>query len=263
MQLIIKALLLFFGPLGQDHRDAVEEQIFPLDMALDSVDDQYKGCRGKMANLVKTELLKRELDNKEFCNTWHDGEKNAKNPEDNLEQIHSVAIYVYTNNNLNVYCDFNNAVRSEKQKYKDKTFKWFSLHFLLTEAIQIIKKTEDSCFITYHGTTVEFAQDVLNTEFRFGSFTSSSLDRKVANGFGDKSCFEIYTCEGADVIKYSKYPDQKDVLIPPYEKFKVIDVKTRKEDKELWCDTVYTLETTGKISYLNCGVDAKLDRAKL
>ncbi|XDV12361.1 hypothetical protein PO909_001057 [Leuciscus waleckii] len=264
MLLIIEALLLILAALGQDHRAGVEGKIYPLDMALNSVDDQYDGCRDNMANLVKTKYLKEEIKkSSEFGNTWHDGVKNAKKPQDNLEQIHSVAIYVYTNMNSNVYRDFNNAVRSEKQKYKDKTFKWYSLHFLVTDAIKILKKKQ-KCHSTYRGTTAEFEMKVPNKEVRFGSFTSSSLDRKVANDFGSKSCFEIYTCEGADVIKYSKYPDQKEVLIPPYEKFKVTDVKT-KGQKGAWCDTVFKLKSTGKISYLNCGVDVKLvqDRAKL
>ncbi|XP_077086689.1 NAD(P)(+)--arginine ADP-ribosyltransferase 2-like, partial [Siphateles boraxobius] len=238
---------------------------YPLDMAPDSVDDQYDGCREKMANLVKTKYLKEEINKSpEFNDTWHDGEINAKNPQDNLEQIHSVAIYVYSNNNSNVFRKFNNAIRSEKQQYKERTFTWYSLHFLVTDAIQILKKKQNKCYTTYRGTTVEFDKNVRNKEVRFGSFTSSSLDRKVANDFGPKSCFEIETCEGANVIKYSKYPDQKEVLIPPYEKFKVIDVKTKGQEGA-WCDTVFKLNSTGKISYLNCGVDKKLvqDRDKL
>ncbi|XDV12365.1 hypothetical protein PO909_001060 [Leuciscus waleckii] len=258
MLLIIEALLLILAALGQDHRAAaVEGKIYPLDMALDSVDDQYDGCRDNMANLVKTKYLEEEKNkSSEFRDTWNDGEENAKNPQDNLEQIHSVAIYVYTNNNSKVYRDFNNAVRSEKQKYKDKTFKWYSLHFLVTDAIKILNKTQSKCYKTYRGTTVEFDKKVLNKEVRFGSFTSSSLDPKVANDFGPKSCFEIFTCESTDVIKYSKYPDQKEVLIPPYEKFMVTDVKTKGQDGA-WCDTVFKLKSTGKISYLNCGVDAE------
>ncbi|KAK7174282.1 hypothetical protein R3I93_001477 [Phoxinus phoxinus] len=52
MLLIIEALLLILAALGQDHSAAVEEgQIFPLDMAPDSVDDEYKGCTGQMERL--------------------------------------------------------------------------------------------------------------------------------------------------------------------------------------------------------------------
>ncbi|CAM4334533.1 unnamed protein product [Leuciscus chuanchicus] len=126
----------------RDHRAAVEGKIYPLDMALNSVDDQYMGCRKNTTDLVKTKYLKEEINNSsEFRDTWHDG---------------------------------------------------------------------------------------------------------------------------VDVIKYSKYPHQKEVLIPPYEKFMVTDVKTKGQDGA-WCDTLFKLKSTGKISYLNCGVDVKLvqDRAKL
>ncbi|XP_073702704.1 erythroblast NAD(P)(+)--arginine ADP-ribosyltransferase-like [Garra rufa] len=264
MLLIIEALLLL-AAVGQDHK-AAAEKILLLDMALNSVDDQYDGCREKIGNLVETEYLKKEMNNSsEFNDTWLDGVNKAKKPEDNLKQIHSIALYVYTNNNSNVYRDLNNAVRREKQKYKEGTFKWYSLHFLLTEAIQILKKTQNRCYNTYRGTSVEFDKNVLKKEVRFGSFTSSTLDQKVASDFGFKSCFAIETCEGAEVIKYSKYPDQREVLIPPYEQFKVTAVKTRRDDKYLWCDTVFTLKTYRKISYLNCGVNTKAvqEREKL
>ncbi|KAL0154216.1 hypothetical protein M9458_050470, partial [Cirrhinus mrigala] len=41
-----------------DHKAAVE---FPLDMALNSVDDQYEGCRENMINKVETDYLQDEL----------------------------------------------------------------------------------------------------------------------------------------------------------------------------------------------------------
>ncbi|KAG1966965.1 NAD(P)(+)--arginine ADP-ribosyltransferase 2-like [Pimephales promelas] len=158
MLLIIEALLLILAALGQDHSAAAEGQIYPLDMAPDSVDDQYLACGKKMAYLVRNKYLKKESNTStEFKKAWQEG-----------------------------------------------------------------------------------------TEVRFGSFASSSLDRKVAQGFGTKSCFEIKTCKGVNVIKYSKYPEQKEVLIPPNETFKVTAVKTRKDQKNLWCETVYKLESSGK-----------------
>ncbi|XP_052410698.1 NAD(P)(+)--arginine ADP-ribosyltransferase 2 [Carassius gibelio] len=266
MLLIIEALLLILAALGLDHREtAAAREIYTLDMARNSVDDQYFGCTAKMAYLVKTKFLQMEINKcTEFKNTWLDGEYKAKNPEDNLKLFHSVAIFVYTSNNSVVYRNFNNAVRSEKQKYKAGTFSWYSLYFLLTDATKILKKTQPKCYLTYRGTRVELAKNVVNKQIRFGSFTSSSFDQAVASGFRPRSCFEIITCKGVSVIKYSKYPEQKEVLIPPYEKFKVTAVKT-KGQKGAWCDTVFTLKSTGTVSYLNCGAGVKLvkDRDKL
>ncbi|KAK2916856.1 hypothetical protein Q8A67_001230 [Cirrhinus molitorella] len=69
MQLTVEALLLILAALGQDHRAAE----VPLDMALDSVDDQYDGCRENMANRVETTFLKKELKNSEFSHAWNAG----------------------------------------------------------------------------------------------------------------------------------------------------------------------------------------------
>ncbi|KAL0154199.1 hypothetical protein M9458_050453, partial [Cirrhinus mrigala] len=81
-----------------DHRAAVDGQIFPLDMAPNSVDDQYKGCTEKIADLVKTKYLEKERSaSAEYNKTWQESELSAKKAEDNLQQIHSVAIHVYTN----------------------------------------------------------------------------------------------------------------------------------------------------------------------
>ncbi|ROL51116.1 Ecto-ADP-ribosyltransferase 5 [Anabarilius grahami] len=250
MLLIFEALLLIVAALGQDHR-AAAVKIFPLNMALNSVDDQYKGCSENMTHLVKTKYLEKEMSaSTEFNKTWQEGEENATKAEDNLQQIHSVAIHVYTNKDSKVYSNFTSATRTDKQKYKEGTFKWYSLHFLLTEAIQILKKTQNRCYVTYRGTNVKF--DVQNKEVRLSSFSSSSLDRKVIQGFGNKSCFEIYTCESANLTKYSKYPDEKEVLIPPYETFKVAAVMNITDQPDLWCETVFVLNSTGRTSDLNC-----------
>ncbi|XP_018943455.1 ecto-ADP-ribosyltransferase 4-like isoform X2 [Cyprinus carpio] len=256
MLLIIEALLLILAALGQDHRTAVEGEVIPLDMATKSVDDSYDGCREKMANLVETKYLKKEMQSN-FANAWKHAEKNYKPPGDNLTKNHSIAIYVYTNSMFEIYKDFNNAVRKEKNKYRNKKFKWYSLQFLLTDAIQILKKTQKECILTYRRTNVSFKKSVLNKEVRFGSFASSSLNHTKTNVFGNKSCFKIYTCESANLTKYSKYDKEEEVLIPPYEKFKVTAVNKRKHQKDLWCDTVFTLKSSGKRSDLNCALFKK------
>ncbi|CAM4334445.1 unnamed protein product [Leuciscus chuanchicus] len=154
MLLIIEALLLILAALGQDHRAAaaaaaaaaaVEGKIYPLDMALDSVDDQYMGCRDAMAKWVETELLKNDLNNLNILKTaWEKAEKTVK-----------------------------------------------------------IQKKE-----------------------------------------------------------YSKLPREKEVLIPPYEKFKVTAVMTRSEQKDLWCETVFTLKSSGTRSDLNCALFKKPSKTK-
>ncbi|XP_067221760.1 ecto-ADP-ribosyltransferase 5-like isoform X1 [Chanodichthys erythropterus] len=265
MLLIIEALLLISSALGQDHRDAGEGKIYPLDMAPNSVDDQYKGCRENMTKQVERNYLKKETSDpeSELANAWKDAVKKHKTPGDNLTRNHSIAIYVYTNSGFKVYKNFNNAVRNDKKKYKNRTFKWYSLDFLLTDAIQILKKTQKKCYSTYRGTNMKFNKTVLNKEVRFGSFTSSSLSLKRTRFFGNVSCFEIRTCEGADLTKYSKHPEEKEVLIPPYETFKVTAVRTKRDQKNLWCETVFSLKSSGTRSDLNCALCKKPFKTKL
>ncbi|XP_048036394.1 erythroblast NAD(P)(+)--arginine ADP-ribosyltransferase-like [Megalobrama amblycephala] len=256
MLLIIEALLLILSALGQDHRAAVERKTFPLDMAPNSVDDQYDGCTKHMANLVTTKYLQKETSDSEskFSIAWKDAVNEKIPPRDGLTMNNLNAIYVYTSSDFELYKNFNNAVHKDKKKYKKKKYEWYSLHFLLTDAIQILKKTQTNCYSTVRGTNIPFKKNVQNKKVRFGSFASSSLDRKVAEFFGNVSCFEIYTCAGADLTKYSKHPEEEEVLIPPYEKFKVTAVKKRKYQKDLWCETVFVLNSSGIRSDLNCAL---------
>ncbi|XP_048036399.1 T-cell ecto-ADP-ribosyltransferase 1-like [Megalobrama amblycephala] len=260
MLLIIEALLLISSALGRDHRD--DDKIYILDKALNSVDDQYDGCRKNMKKDVETKYLENELNTSpDFKKAWNRGKASVKPPYDILSENHEIAIFVYSDDvHSEIYKDFNSDSRIGKERYRNKNYKWYSLYFLLTEAIQILKsKTEqkNKCLSTYRGTDVKFKENVLNTEVRFGSFVSSSSSRESAQNFGRKSCFEIETCEGADVTKYSAFPNEEEVLIPPYEMFKVTKVRTRKDDKNLWCETVFTLKKNKKMSNLNCAVAQK------
>ncbi|XP_067227352.1 ecto-ADP-ribosyltransferase 5-like [Chanodichthys erythropterus] len=258
--LLIFVALLILAALGQDHRaaaaPAVTKQMFTLDFSNNSVDDQYIGCRKDMMNLVEKEYLMKEINNSpEFNEAWQKGVKNATKPENNLKENHSIAMYVYTLHVPKLYSVLNFAVHDGMQNYTDKTFEWYSLHFLLTEAIQILKETQKACYnVTYRGTNFTFGKNVLNTEIRFGTFASSTLNRTIANDFGSASCFEIRTCEGANLTKYSRFLHQKEVLIPPYETFNVTAVKTRAVQPDLWCDTVFVLNSTGKRSHMNCAL---------
>ncbi|XP_073721037.1 erythroblast NAD(P)(+)--arginine ADP-ribosyltransferase-like [Misgurnus anguillicaudatus] len=243
--------------LGQDDRLRIKRSKYPLNMAEDSVDDLYDGCTLKMEKLVTTKYLPEEIHANiaGFGTVWENSENNISGPKDNLKRNHLIAISVYTGGI--VYSKFNKDVKNGKQEYEDKTFKWYSLHFWLTRAIQTLKITQQECKSTFSGTSVKY-HFAKNTEIRFGSFASSFLDREVTTNFGTESCFEIETCfeiktcHGADVSKYSQFPNQKEVLIPPYEKFKVTNIRTGQKGD--WCNTVFELKSTGIKSNLNCAV---------
>ncbi|XP_073712854.1 NAD(P)(+)--arginine ADP-ribosyltransferase 2-like [Misgurnus anguillicaudatus] len=228
-------------------------------MAKNSVDDQYNGCAADMNNLVeKEDYLNKEIkaNISGFGDAWSKSENKTKGKK--LEPLktkkHLIAIYVYTGIKGDLYKEFNQDVRTGIEKYKTNKFSWYTLYFWLTRAIQTLKQTQKRCISTYRRTNVTFV--VKNKEIRFGSFASSSLKRDVGHTFGNESCFEIKTCHGANVTDYSWHPDQKEVLIPPYETFEVTNIRKGKKDD--WCKTVFVLNSTGIKSNLNCKLCKKI-----
>ncbi|XP_056304466.1 NAD(P)(+)--arginine ADP-ribosyltransferase 2-like [Danio aesculapii] len=254
-ELKIEALLLILAAL-QDHRVAADErQIFPLDMSLNSVNDLYYGCRSEMFKKVVQTYLKKELNHSaDFKKAWELGKKNVTtNWRSVLKKDHKVAMFeyitTYTDPQTKVYVKLNNASRNGKQNYKHGKYNWYSLNFLLTDAIRILRKRQNTCYYTFRGTNIEFEGQAF-TSVRFGSFTSSSKYRGRAEGFGKVSFFEIETCEGAYIRNYSRTPYEEEVLIPPCEVFNITQIK--RNDHRF--KTVYVLNSTGIMSDLNCAL---------
>ncbi len=63
----------------------------------------------------------------------------------------------------------------------------------------------------------------------FKSFTSTSMTRKKAEGFGKNTFFIIHCLTGKSISKYSLYPEDE-VLIMPYSYFYVLSVTSDKEE---------------------------------
>uniref|UniRef100_A0A3B1IW10 NAD(P)(+)--arginine ADP-ribosyltransferase n=1 Tax=Astyanax mexicanus TaxID=7994 RepID=A0A3B1IW10_ASTMX len=230
------------SPRIDDHAEAL-----PLDMAENSVDDSYEGCSRPMNALVVSKYTEYEKKHTPgFKNAWEISLRNA-NVNGQLGKNQSAAIYMYTREReCKVDCtyrEFNKATRDGKQAYKSGRFQFYTLFFYLTVAIQQLKP---KCVTVYRRTGESFPTDVRNHRIRFGTFTSTSR-RKDLIDFGKKSCFEVYTCYGADIEQYSAFPGESEVLIPPYEVFRVTAIK-----KNSWCEVVYELKSDGKQSNLKC-----------
>ncbi|XP_066536223.1 NAD(P)(+)--arginine ADP-ribosyltransferase 1-like [Hoplias malabaricus] len=229
----------------------VSDKVFPLDMAEKSVDDSYEGCRENMKNKVLSRYLEQEKKKTPgFAAAWNQALNKRKKHE--LGKYQSAAIYMYTkepkNENNFSYKKFNEATRDGSQAYLSDKFQFYTLHFFLTDAIQQLKR---NCVTTYRRTKVKFVTNVLKKKIRFGSFTSTSVYMNVTR-FGEVSCFQVKTCEGAAIAKYSAMEVEKEVLIPPYEVFEVTAIKKRSQDKNLWCEVVYELKSNGTLSNLQC-----------
>ncbi|XP_030005455.1 NAD(P)(+)--arginine ADP-ribosyltransferase 1-like [Sphaeramia orbicularis] len=231
-------------------------QNIPLDMAGKSVDDMYFSCFQKMTNTVEKKFFQNEMKDRNFASVWNKTENcannNIKKKQDvdkALNKNHMQAICLYTDGGKEkFYSTFNEAVRTGGSTYTT-SFHYHSFHFWLTSAIQILRANQQKCHPTYRRTNLKFKGKV-NERIRFGYFASSSFNKNMTH-FGKETCFCINTCYGADLKKYPKFGEmEKEVLIPPYEIFKV----TKKNSRECLpeCKVRYTLESAGVLSYQNC-----------
>ncbi|XP_047434992.1 T-cell ecto-ADP-ribosyltransferase 1-like [Mugil cephalus] len=242
-------------------------QAIPLSMVKDAVDDMYNGCRAKMEQTVKDQYFKKETSgNSQFGKAWKEAEnctKKALKKKEKIDQAltedHMKAICVYTAERPKIYDVFNEAVRTNRKVY-GTFFKYHSLHYWLTSAVQILRNNQN-CWNTYRRTNAAFTGSV-NRIIRFGSFTSSSLFANLTQ-FGDKTCFKIETCLGAYLKNYSYFKtEEQEVLIPPYEMFKITK-NNEVADKLADCKSVYSLESVGLQSNLNCKAARNSKRSRL
>ncbi|XP_051865212.1 ecto-ADP-ribosyltransferase 5-like [Pristis pectinata] len=143
-----------------------------------------------------------------------------------LRTEHMLAVFAYTESKCNnFYSVFNRAVRSygtNDEVYAEK-FPFKSFHYLLSVALHRLRGISASePETTYRGMgRLVVGQKGLN--MRFGYFASSSLDINIAMKFSNRTFFEISSQLGAPIQKYSRYPEEKEVLIPPYEVFIVTE----------------------------------------
>ncbi|KAL6114927.1 uncharacterized protein ACO6RY_05587 [Pungitius sinensis] len=237
-----------------------------LDMAKDSVDDMYNGCSPKMEANAKSYLQAEMKDDPVLKKSWMDAQALQKEePPAGMTKEQMIALYAYTSGEGDLKKQFNKANREQGLKNYKKGFKYHALHFYLSTAVQALKaehdkSTEDNdkkCYTVFRRTDASFGKKVLKKEVRFGSFTSASLNKDLVVS-GDKSCFEVYTCMGADVSKHTLHEHKAEVLIPPYEVFKVKKITEKSEQQDLWCDVVYELKSTQKpVSNFNCALIPK------
>ncbi|GCB80418.1 hypothetical protein scyTo_0016195 [Scyliorhinus torazame] len=181
---------------------------------------------------IAIENIKHNRENNTFADIWRNAEEkmNCTIPR-GLRKEYMLAVYAYTAQ-YPVGNPFNKIFNEEVRKYGAtdeiyaKKFKFKSFQYLLTVALQKLKDdSTKSAVMSYRGIRIE-AEGAEGSEMRFGSFTSSSFSKDVALRFINKTTksntlFEIRTLYGANITQCSRFPGQKEVLIPPYEMFRV------------------------------------------
>ncbi|XP_068448705.1 ecto-ADP-ribosyltransferase 4-like [Clinocottus analis] len=226
-----------------------------MSLVSNAVDDMYFGCNETMTQKIKDKYFKEE-NTGTFGKVWKKAGPCVRKRLDlkikgyeALTKDHIQAICVYTLPFERFYGTFNDKIRKGVSNY-NTAFPYHSLHFWLTSAVQILSKS--SCLTAYRRTNMELKGNV-NQIIRFGFFASSSRKTTLYK-FGNKTCFKIKTCYGA-FLNYSSTlgKEEEEVLIPPYEKFKIIKETRGREVEGMGdCEVVYFLESAGVESNVNC-----------
>lgn len=235
--MVLQFLILFtaFNPSLQD----LDTDVLPLDLATESIDDMYDGCRSESVSMIELFGVFEWHVNKKFSLAWSLVERIAKKPvHKHLTDDHSKAVCVFTRFG-SIRQTFNEALKTGKRKYSTNLFKFHYFYFYLTDAIRVLNN-QTSCGTMYHTTWERFDRNINNTYVRFGALTWAVSSKQSLKFSSDASCFEIYTCFGADITYYSSTNQKGQMLIPTYEVFKVTDVLTN----DPWCSVVYKLHST-------------------
>ncbi|XP_062371232.1 erythroblast NAD(P)(+)--arginine ADP-ribosyltransferase-like [Cinclus cinclus] len=228
---------------------AIEEK--PLDVAPDSFDDQYQGCGSAMNTelpaLNRTEYQKNSL----FAQVWPRAVTEWQCWGSPLSPLSSsaqaIALMAYTMDDL--YRKFNEEVRKagrSSQQYQDN-FHFKTLHFLLTRAVQRLWDAQgQKCHCVFRGVKMLKFKAKVGDIVPFGQFASSSLCRNVTQRFGSTTVFKVHTCYGVYIRNFSKYPNEEEVLIPPFVKFNVTKVSDNGDNVQI------KLNSVGTYSKYNC-----------
>ncbi|NXK19565.1 NRT2 ribosyltransferase, partial [Arenaria interpres] len=233
MEHLVLGLVLLAGTLatGNPLQDLGPIKKMKLDMAPTSFDDQYQGCGHqmdkKLGKLHQMELSK----NKVYAHYWPlaaaEWQKRApyvpKPPA--LRAEHAVALLAYSRNG-SLYKTFNAAVREAGRSRKEYLYKFHfkTLHYLLTQALKILRKAQPNCYHVYRGNRNIHFTAKRHDSIRFGQFASTSFVKETAMFFGQDTFFSVYTCHGFPIRNFSFFPNVNEVLVPPYERFEVTNI---------------------------------------
>ncbi|KAI1887600.1 hypothetical protein AGOR_G00191970 [Albula goreensis] len=199
-----------------------------MDMSPSAVDDQFLKCRDGMLQKVLGGLLQQELRaNSKFQKAWDKTVCDSSIPNGTVQ--HTKALAMYTHEVKEFSTEFDTAVQSQggnASSYEGFPFK--ALHFLLTDALRLLGGK--GCGTVCHHSRNKYEVSE-GAEVRFGRFiavTSSCDDSETHDG---GTLFEITSCTAVQVDNHACDPEEVDMLIQPFEVFKVLDVADNKIDK--------------------------------
>ncbi|XP_010704570.1 NAD(P)(+)--arginine ADP-ribosyltransferase 2-like [Meleagris gallopavo] len=201
----------------------------PMDMAPHSFDDQYEGCGHMMWGELQKVNYTEFTQNYVYANGWRKAAAvwqkswgHLSHPPQ-LRREQAIAVLAYTAAGK-LYQQLNAATRRGGRSHHTylQSYHFKTLHFLLTQALQALRKSDpNECYNVYRGVGgIRFTAEK-GRAVRFGQFTSTSLNKEVANQFGRDTFFEMKTCHGVPIKQLSFFEYEDEVLIPPFEVFEI------------------------------------------
>ncbi|XP_032912595.1 erythroblast NAD(P)(+)--arginine ADP-ribosyltransferase-like [Catharus ustulatus] len=223
----------------------------PLDMALDSFDDQYQGCGPAMKEALPALHRSEFQKNPRFAKYWSaavaEWQKLGSPVSPLSSSDQAIAIRAYTSILLHVY--FNDKVRvagHSPQEYRDN-FHFKTLHFLLTDALATLRAAQgQQCHLAFLGEHFIRYKAKPGDIVRFGEFALASRCNSSFHTLRTPTVFKVQTCHSADINAFTGNFYMDEVVIPPFEKFKVTKVIEDVEKVEIH------LNSFGTYSKYNC-----------
>lgn len=171
-----------------------------------------------------------------YSEVWSKAEQKAREPAHYyMTKRHSAALYIYTTIILQPVKQVTTAGdRTGKQPREQSDT--HSLYFYLSEAIQILRHSQVTCFSINYTTETLLNLNISSKPVRFSTFILAPNGQYPTK---NTTCFEVNTCFGANITHYSALKQNDQVLIPPYELFKVTSIQTDAQT----CKVVYRLES--------------------
>ncbi|XP_046376119.2 GPI-linked NAD(P)(+)--arginine ADP-ribosyltransferase 1-like isoform X2 [Haliotis rufescens] len=153
-----------------------------------------------------------------------------------LTDEESLAAMIYTT--TAVHSEFNRILREGDTSKYDTSFQVF--HFLLISAIEKIRVKQTLAVYLYRGAGKIFSA-TQGAALRLPGYTSTSTKKGVAEGFrGNKgTLIRLKGVKfGADISGFSVFPGEAEILIPPYESFKVATVSTDSKGPLIYLESI-------------------------
>ncbi|XP_072131651.1 GPI-linked NAD(P)(+)--arginine ADP-ribosyltransferase 1-like [Mobula birostris] len=166
-----------------------------------------------------------------------------------LREHHVVAIIAYTLESP-FYSQFNEAVKlyGENDLVYAERFPFKGFQYLLSVAIERLREELGKTPQPTYRRMQKISFGKVGFRMKFGYFASSSRNQRMEK-FGKKTVFTIFSRYGAQIENYSFFPAQEEVLIPPYEAFKITSYEPRTDGVDI------SLQTAGE-----AGIRVRVER---